>query len=153
MAQEANKAIVLRIFEQAFNLGNMAVIDEVIAADAVYHLPDEDICGPAGFHQMVTAMRTAFPDFHVTTESVVAEGDIVVVRFTDRGTHQGDGIGVPPTGKHVTWSGFDMARIADGKIIEGWGMVDVLGLMQQLGVIPASEPAEKPDLVRPGPGC
>jgi len=142
MPAEENKAIVLRIFEEAFNRGNMAVIDEVVATHAVYHLPDEDIRGPEGFHQMVAGMRTAFPDFHVTPEEVVAEGDIVVVRFTDRGTHQGDGIGVPPTGKHVMWSGFDMARIADGKIIEGWGMIDVMGLMHQLGVIAASEPAE-----------
>jgi steroid delta-isomerase-like uncharacterized protein len=139
MSSEQNKAVVLRFFEEAFNRGNLAVISELIAHQLAYHTPDGAIRGIEGAQQLVTEMRAAFPDFNVTPEQVIAEGDMVVVRFTDRGTHQGEGIGVPPTGKQVTWTGVDIFRIAEGKIIEGWGITDSLGLMQQLGVIPASE--------------
>jgi steroid delta-isomerase-like uncharacterized protein len=141
---EENKAIVLRFFEEAFNRGNLAVIDELIAPHLAYHSPDGDIRGLEGTYQLVTGMRTAVPDFHVTVEEVIAEGEKVVIRYADRGTHQGEGIGVPPTGKHATWVGVDIFRIADGKIIEGWGVYDSLGLMQQLGVIPKLLRPEEP---------
>ena len=72
---------------------------------------------------------------------MIAEGEKVVVRFTDRGTHHGDGMDLPPTGKQVTWTGIDIFRIADGRIAEGWGISDFFGLMRQLGANPAQETA------------
>ncbi len=139
MSVEQNKAIVLRFFEEAFNQGNLAVIDELIAPRLVYHAPDGDISGLDGTKQLVAGVRTAFPDFQVRPQDVVTEGDKVVIRFTDSGTHQAEGMGIPPTGKQVTWTGIDIFRITDGKIVEGWGIVDSLGLMQQLGILPPLE--------------
>jgi steroid delta-isomerase-like uncharacterized protein len=136
MSTEQNKAIVLRFFEEAFNQGNFAVINELIASHFVYHAPGVSISGSDGVHQLVTWMRTTFHDFHVSPEDVVAEGDRVVIRFTDCGTHQGEGMGIPPTGQQVTWTGMDIFRLTDGKIVEGWGVSDSLHLMQQLGALP-----------------
>jgi len=80
--------------------------------------------------------RTAFPDVHFTIEDQIAEGDRVVTRWTARGTHQGPLVGIPPTSKQVTMSGIAIYRLVDGKIVEQWGVNDMLGLLQQLGVVP-----------------
>jgi steroid delta-isomerase-like uncharacterized protein len=137
MSLEQNKAVVVRFLEEAFTRGNLAIIDEQIAADIAYHTPDGGaVRGSAGVRQLVTGMRTTFPDLEVTPEDLIAEGDQVVVRFTDRGTHQSEGMGLPPTGRHVRWMGIDIFRIVDGKIAEGWGVSDFHGLMQQFGDIP-----------------
>ena len=85
----------------------------------------------------------AFPDLHSTVEYLIAEGDMVVSRFTMRGTHQGEFIGIPPTGKQVKVTGMVIHRFADGKIVEYWVKWDVLGMMQQLGVIPPPTGAEE----------
>jgi predicted ester cyclase len=135
------KGVALRLFEEAFNRGNLDVIGELVHPDLVYHYPDGDIEGLEGARQLVIAMRSDFPDFHVTTEDVLAEGDKVVVRFTDSGTYEGGEFGAAATGKRVTWTGVDIFRIADGKIIEGWGVGDMLGLMRQLGVYPQGDGA------------
>jgi steroid delta-isomerase-like uncharacterized protein len=84
-------------------------------------------------------MLAAFPDFAVTVEDAVAEGDKVALRVTIRGTHQGALMGTPPTGKPIAISGMSLWRIADGKIVERWESADMLGLMQQLGVIPSPQ--------------
>ena len=136
MSLEQNKALVVRFFDEAFNRGNLTVIGELISPDLIYHAGDGAVRGVEGARQLVVGMREAFPDFHVTAEDVIAEGDTVVIRFTDSGTHLGGGMGTPPTGKHVTWTGIDVFRLAGGKIVEGWGTADLLGLMQQLGAIP-----------------
>ncbi len=137
MSTEQNKAIVLCFFEEAFNRGNLAVIDELISPDVVYHAPDGEMSSLDSVHQLVTWMRTTFHDFHVSPEEVIAEADRVVIRFTDSGTHQGEGMGIPPTGKQVTWTGIDIFRLHEGKIVEGWGVSDGLHLMHQLGALPA----------------
>ena len=133
MSTEQNKAIVLRFFEEAFNQGNLTIIDELIASHIVYHAPDGDIRGHDGVHQLVTWLRTTFHDFHVSPEDVVAEGDRDVMRFIDSGVPQGEGLGIPPTGKPVSWTGIDIFRLNEGKIIEGWGISDGLHLMQRAG--------------------
>lgn len=145
MSTEQNKALVLRFFEEAFNQGNLAVIDELIASHIVYHAPDGDIRGHDGVHQLVTWMRTTFHDFQVRSEEVIAEGDRVVIRFTDSGIHRGEGMGIPPTGKPVTWTGIDIFRLTEGKIVEGWGILDSLRLRQQLGALPLF--GQTPDLL------
>ncbi|MBI1879025.1 MAG: ester cyclase [Chloroflexi bacterium] len=134
---EENKAIVRRIYE-VFNTGNLALAQELITADAIDHqaMPGQEQ-GLAGFKQIVTMLRTAFPDLQVTAEDMIAEGDKVVGRWTMRGTHKGEFMGITATGKSFTMTGIDIIRFAGDKAVEHWGNQDDLGMMQQLGVMPA----------------
>jgi len=135
---DENKAIARRVQEEAFNQGNLAVIDELVSADYVDHdLPPGFPPGREGFKQMVAMYRAAFPDVQMTIDDVVAEGDKVVMRWTAKGTHQGELMGIPPTNKQVTVTGVDINRLAGGKLAEHWGHFDQMGMMQQLGVIPS----------------
>jgi predicted ester cyclase len=136
MSTEENKAKVRRNIEEAFNKGNLAVADEIIAANYVLHAPGQEFKGPEGFKQYGTMMRTGFPDFHMTIEDMVADGDNVACRFTVRGTHKGDLMGIAPTGKQVTITGIVISRFAGGKEVEAWASPDMLAMMQQLGVVP-----------------
>ena len=138
MSTEENKALARRIFEEAGSQGNYAVIDEAIAPTFVYRtsaLPESH--GPAGFKEFFTEHRRTFPDIHYTLEEVVAEGEKVVVRWTATGTHQGDLMGIPPTGKPVKAPGITIFRFANGQIVDGGTVWDALALLQQLGVVPA----------------
>jgi steroid delta-isomerase-like uncharacterized protein len=138
MSTEENKAIDRRIVEGGFNTGNTAVLDEFIAADCVDHAaPPGTPSGREGAKQFFAMLRSAFPDLHTTIEDVVAEGDKVVTRSTWHGTHRGAFLGIPATGKQVAVTQIDITRYAGGKVVEHWGNQDLLGLMQQLGVIPA----------------
>jgi predicted ester cyclase len=139
MSAEEYKACVRRIPEEMFNQGNLAVADEVIAPDFIEHapLPPGWPSGLAAVKQYVTTLRAAFPDFRYTVEDEIAEGDTVVLRATARGTHQGEFFGIPATGKQATWTEMHICRLAGGRIAEHWVEQDNLGLLQQLGVIPA----------------
>jgi predicted ester cyclase len=90
-----------------------------------------------GFKQFISAFRSAIPDLRITQDDVIAEGDKVVTRYTAHGTHQGELQGIPPTGKPVTVTGIETMQVSGGKIVEGWVEFDQLGMLQQLGVIPA----------------
>jgi steroid delta-isomerase-like uncharacterized protein len=139
MSAEANKAVIRRWWA-AMNQGQGAdVIDEVYAADYVLHDPTqpEPVVGTQGVHEFVAAVSAAFPDLHMIVEDLVAEGDRVVQRLTARGTHQGEFLGVPASGDAVTVWLIVISRIADGKVAEEWQLLDALGLMQQIGAIPA----------------
>ena len=138
MSTEQNKMNNRRVFEEAFNQGNLAVIDEVCAPNYVLNDPTGPVRGPAGFKQFITMYRAAFPDLHFTIEEEIAEGDRVVVRWTARGTHWGELMGIPPTGKPATVTVITIARAAaNGKFEEVWNNLDSLGMLQQLGVLPA----------------
>jgi len=139
MSVEENKAIVHRFMEEVVRKGNLVSANEIFAADFVYHPPPSGLPtrGPEAIIQRVTTIRTAFPDIQYTVEDEIAEGDKVVHRLTGRGTHRGEFLGIPPTGKQVTWTVMAIYRIADGKIAERWLNVDDLGIMQQLGAIPS----------------
>ena len=136
MSTEENKALVQRLFE-AYNKHNLAGVEELCAPDYVFHGPaafgDMDL---AGLKQLYTAPLTAFPDAHLLVEDLIAEGDKVVHRATLRGTHQGELMGIPATGKVVTYTAILISRFAGGKFVEDWEQADMLGLFQQLGVIP-----------------
>jgi predicted ester cyclase len=137
MLTEENKAIARRIVEEIWNKKNLALVDELIDTNCVLHatgLPD--FKGREGFKQFINMNVTAFPDFRVTVEDTVAEGDKVVSRVTARGTHRGDLMGIAPTGKQVTIAGIVISRIAGGKTVEGWLVNDMLGMMQQIGAVP-----------------
>ncbi len=137
---KVNKDIVRRVLEEIYNQGNLDVADETFAADYIWHnVSGPDVHGPEGMKQHAIMVRNAFPDIHITAEDMIAEGDRVATRWTIVGTHKGEFVGIPPTGVQVTFTGILISRIADGKIVEEWENSDVLGLMQQLGVIPSSE--------------
>jgi steroid delta-isomerase-like uncharacterized protein len=126
---------------EALNQQNLAGMEELCAPDYVLHgtgvFGDMDL---AAMKQLVTAFVTAFPDAHWTVEDLIAEGDKVVTRYTFRGTHQGELMGIPATGRVVTYTGIYISRLAGGKFVEDWVSFDALGLMQQLGAIPQMAP-------------
>lgn len=137
MPVETNTAVSNRWYEEVFNAGNLALIDELFAPNFVDHDPSNPLPGLEGVRQLVSMYRGAFPDLHLTIEDEITEGDRVVTRFTGRGTHKGSLMGIPPTGKRVTITAIDILRFENGKIAEHWGNQDLLGMMHQLGVIPA----------------
>jgi len=137
MSAEENKALIRRFTEEFRNRGNLAVADELLAPNYILHAGlGPDIRGPEGCKQDIVTVRSAFPDFHVTIDDMVAEGDRVAYRWTMCGTHSGEFAGITPTGKQVTGWGMSIERIVGGKIVETWNRYDTLSLMQQLGVIP-----------------
>jgi steroid delta-isomerase-like uncharacterized protein len=139
MRGEELKAIARREVDEIFTAGDLAVVDELYAADYIGHDPTrpEPIRGPAGVKEQVSGYRTAFPDLQLTADEIVAEGDLVVTRWTATGTHEGELFGVTPTGRQVTATGISIIRVAGGRIVEDWTSWDALGLMQQLGALPA----------------
>ncbi len=138
MSTGDNKASVRKAY-QAVNQQNLSsFIDEFIDPNQVDHSAPPGLPGGIeGARQFAGMFLTAFPDMHFTVEDMIAEGDKVVARITMSGTQQGAFMGIPPTGKHVTWTAIDINRVAGGKSVEHWMEMDALGLMQQLGVIPA----------------
>jgi steroid delta-isomerase-like uncharacterized protein len=135
---EENKALARRFLEEAFNEGNLGVVDEIVASDYVLHDPTlpEEIRGPEGVKGFVQMYRSAYPDTDITVEEQIAEGDDVVTRWTGRGTHQGELLGVPPSGNRVEVAGITIDRISGGKFAESWTNYDALGMLQQIGAIP-----------------
>ena len=139
---ERNKAVVRRYLEEAWNDRNPGAIDELVTEEFVdHHLPPELPSGPTGVKMWYNAAVGAFPDCHISREDVIAEGDRVVTRFTFSGTHEGEFMGVPATGRQFSITAIAIARIADGKLVEWWENADVMSLMQQLGALPTVEPS------------
>ncbi len=135
---EANKTISRRLTEEAFNQGKYDVIEELVAPTFVNHDPTTgDTKGPQGTRELIEGYRSAFPDLKLTIEEQVAEGDLVATRWTARGTHKGELMGIAPTGKESTVTGMSIEKITNGKIVESWNNWDTLGMMRQLGAVPA----------------
>ena len=137
MSTEQNKVNVRRGFEEAINQRKLAVFDELLAPNYVNHNMPAPQPGPEGMKAVIGMFLTAFPDFQVTVEDVVAEGDRVFSRGYFTGTHRGDFQGIPPTGKQIKAGYIDAWRAENGKFVENWVQLDMMGLMQQLGVMPA----------------
>lgn len=133
------KAIARRLLEEAFNGGNLATVDELVDPGFVNHDPAsaEQAHGIEGAKASIGGYRAAFPDLRIAIERQIAEGDYVVTRWTARGTHQGELMGLAPTGKQATVTGITIDRIRAGRIVESWSNWDTLGLLQQLGAVPA----------------
>ena len=131
---EENKALARRSWEAA---NNPDTIDEVYAADLVWHEPDQDIRGYEQARQFASTFFDAFPDINITVEDAIAEGDQVATRYTLRGTHRGETEEFgPPSGRQMEQKGMTISRIEGGKIVEEWQAYDNLSMMQQLGLVP-----------------
>ena len=140
---EHNKAVAKRFYD-AWNDRDLGAFDEIIAPDAVDHdaqNPFREMRGPAGVKRTAGMYHSAFSDSRFIVHGQIAEGDCVVTRWSGTGTHDGELMGMPATGKSVEIAGITIDRIADDKIAESWTCFDTLGMMQQLGAIPEAQPA------------
>ena len=135
-----NKAIVTKWVDEAWNGRQGERIDEMFAPDYVGHFPGmPDLHGPGDFKGFHASFMNALPDMHLAVEDLVSEGDRVVWRFVVTGTHAGELLGVPATGKRVRFDVMVLTRLTDGRWSEDWVQMDTLGLLQQIGAIPAPE--------------
>ncbi len=132
MSLEDNKEVVRRLYD-AFSTGDLKAMEDVLASDVVDLTPKEGQApGADGFKERITEFRTGFPDLNLTIETIIAEGDRVAERVTIRGTHRGDFLGVPATGKQVTADMMGFNQLVEGKIVERGRIIDFFGMMQQL---------------------
>lgn len=126
--------------EEELNQGDLSVVDEIFAPNYIRHVTGmPDIVGREAEKQFTSALRAAFPNIHFTVEDRAVDGNKLVVRWKAEGTHQGEYLGIPATGKPVNVGGMVIHRIENGQFQESWDMVDNLGMLQQLGVVPEME--------------
>lgn len=138
MAAEENKALVRRVFEEAWNGGDLDVFDETSAPDYVLHDPSvpEEVRGIEGVKAFASVFLRAFPDLRFAIEEQIVEEDKVLTRWSSGATHRGELMGIAPTGNRTGVSGMTLSRVSGGKLAEDWNNWDTLGLMRQLGVVP-----------------
>lgn len=134
-----NRELFRRVVEEGFSQGNLAVIDEIIAPDHAEHQPGMG-AGPAGVKGAIAYLRSVFPDFTLTIEDMITDGDKVWARLRARGTQQGPHLGFPPTGRRIEIDVFDLCRFENGKMVEHWGVPDRFALLDQLGLLPKPRP-------------
>jgi steroid delta-isomerase-like uncharacterized protein len=144
MSTEENKRISWRLQEEVFGQGELESVDELLAPDYVSHAPGgpELSRGPEAIKEIVRAYHSAFPDINFTVKKQVAEGDMVVTRWIARGTHRGEFMGVPPSGRRIEVSGMSIDRISGGRIVENWNNWEALEMMRQIGAVSDSEPTQ-----------
>ncbi len=144
---EEHQKLFERWFEELWNKKNYAITQELVHPEFTAHgAGGQDIKqGPNGVADLVRTWHAAFPDSHMTMDDIITEGDLSVIRMTFHGTHMGDFYGVPPSGKNVVVTSIGIDRVVNGKITEGWGELNMLGMMQQIGAIPipGQEPMHK----------
>jgi steroid delta-isomerase-like uncharacterized protein len=148
MPVEENVELMKRWYREVWHEAKDETIFELLASDASLHGqtgPEAEIKGPEGFVAFAKQIRAAFPDTEVVVQDVFAVDDKVAVRWVATGTHSGDGLGVPPSSKRIRITGMTIARILNGKIVEGWDNWDRLGMLEQIG---AYAPPETPALAK-----
>jgi predicted ester cyclase len=144
MSAEENKALVRRYVEEFVDRSNFDLSEEIFAPNFVrYDAGPDQVSRVEDLKHFFAMLHSGFPGFQSTIEDLLSEGDKVALRFTFRGIHQGEFMGIAPTGKEVTMSGIEILRIADGKLVEMWNQEDVLGMMRQLGAIPEPDQSEE----------
>ena len=137
MTREDHKALIRRFFEEVYNRGNLAVADELVAPGYISHNElNIEVSGPEGIKKAASMQRTAFPDLVTTLDDLIAEGDKVVVRGHDQGTHRAEFMGFAPTGKRFTVTWIDIFRIEQGKLVEAWLEMNVESFKKQLSPDP-----------------
>ena len=135
---ESNKTVVKDFIDGLFTKGDLGAADTYLAEDFINHDPPFGVTPDReGMRTAGRLMRDGFPDWRSELHALIAEDDIVVERFTAGGTHRGEVMGVPPTGRTVSLPGINIFRLRDGVIVERWGLLDELGFLRQLGVVPA----------------
>ncbi len=137
---ERQKAIFTRFAEEAWNQGRLDVVAETFTDDYIAHATDpaHDVHGADGHREFIAMFRRAFPDVHIAFEHLLCDGDYVIAHMNWTGTHTGEPyVGIPASGKSVSVEVIGINRFQGDKVAEAWGVVDVLGMLQQLGVIPA----------------
>ena len=132
MEAESARDLVGRLHNELVLRGNLAIVDELFHPDFVSHTSGEEV-DRDGFKRMLASLRAALPDVQVTTELVLADGDLVAWRSVTTGTHAAEWLGVPATGRSVEWASIHIARLRAGRFVEHWGSPDLLGLLTQLG--------------------
>ena len=142
MSTEQNKAIARRIGLEVFGQGRLDTVDQIIAPNLTQHgeLPPGIPTGREGLKAIATALRNGFPDIAYKIDLEVAEGDYVATYVTVSGTNKGEMFGMPATGKHAQWPEAHFVKVVDGRIIEHWGVADMLLAFRQLGLVPMPEP-------------
>ena len=142
MSAEQSKTIVRRLLEEPWT--ELDVVDELVDESYVGHDPSlpAPLYGPQGFKDNVSMFRAAYSDARITVDEQIAEGDTVASRWTGRGTHDGELMGVGASGNQVTVSGIVVSRVANGKVVEEWTNWDTLGMLQQIGAVPAPAQAQ-----------
>jgi steroid delta-isomerase-like uncharacterized protein len=134
-----NKQLVEGFIQELFSKGDLEAVDRYLAPSFVNHDPPfpDAPSGPESMRQSAAMFRQALPDWHSDVDQLVAEGDVVVERFTASGTHRAELMGVPATGRTIVLQGINVFRVDGNKIVERWGRLDELGLLRQLGLITA----------------
>jgi len=135
MFREAGKTIQFFI-EEVFNRGNFSILEEVIHPDYRYSSPEGQLEGIDQLRDLIQGLRQGFPDLNLSIDDLFVAENKVCTRFTMTGTHQGEYMGISATEKVIKVTGVVISRITDGKIIEEWEMLDMLGFFQQLGLVP-----------------
>ena len=141
MSTDQNKTIARRIVEEGWTKHNPVILDQLFSNDALLHDPQNPTVakGPQGAKSTLATYLRAFPDMKISIEREIADGDYVVQHLLATGTNTGEFNGVPATGKKINVTGVVTSKIKDGKVIEAWSLFDSLGLLQQLGVVPAAQ--------------
>ena len=137
--EKANMATVRKFFEVGPSKGDLAAADALLAPGFTLHVP-LPVAGPGieAINNVIITCRAAFHGLNVSIEDMIADSDKVTCRFTARGEHKGEFMGLPPTGKPIVMTGIEIFRLENGKIAELWGEANLMGLMQQLGILPAA---------------
>jgi steroid delta-isomerase-like uncharacterized protein len=137
MTNSGHRALISDYIDRVWNRGDQPALEDLTTASFRYHLGGQPPRDRGGMGEFLQAMRSAFPDWRVEVVEMVVDGDRVAVRWTGRVTHEGSFHGIPPTGRRIIVSGINMYRVENGKIAEEWEQTDSLGMLQQLGVLPA----------------
>jgi steroid delta-isomerase-like uncharacterized protein len=137
MTTETNKALTRQFIERAFNEGNLTIVDEALAQDGIDHQEPLGTNFVTHLKEVITMLRTAFPDLHFEIHAMLAEGELVAFRSTMTGTHRGPFQGLLPTGKQISVAHMHFVRFVNGKTSDLWHVWDMAGLMRQLGTVAA----------------
>lgn len=135
LMSETNEKVIRRFIDEVINNGDFSVLDQLVQPNYVYRSPDQQLDGTEALEGLLAAYREAFPDMSVRIDDLVNGGDKVVISVTLTGTHEGDLMGIAPTGRPVNISGMILSRFQDGKIVEEYEILDMLAMFQQLGVV------------------
>jgi len=132
---DANEAVVRRFVNEVLNKGDYSAMRELVHPDYVYRSSGQELHGPEALEDLLTAYRTGLPDMNTSVDDLIVSREKTVISITLTGTHSGDLMGIPATGNKVNVHGMVISRLKDGKIIEEWEILDMLGMFQQLGVV------------------